>query len=69
MEDVLKTTEAETHLEVWLNCPHCDTYQDRIEELKEYFDHWHLSADSCEAELVCEEKSCKKKFVVNKIHY
>ena len=59
--------EAETHLQIYVRCPHCEDYQDRLEDLREYLDPNEIRAESCEAELMCFE--CKKFFVVTKITY
>ena len=63
----MRTTEAETHLEVWVHCPYCDRFQNKVDELKHHFDYGELSALECEVEIECEK--CKEVFIVEQIHY
>lgn len=67
MEEELKTTRATTHLEIWLDCPHCNSYQNRFDELREHFDTGEIRTEVCEVELVCED--CGLSFVVTGIDY
>lgn len=66
-EKEIKSTYAETHFEIWVTCPYCDEYQNRVGELKEHLPHDELRADECEAIIKCE--SCKQNFLVEEIQY
>ena len=63
----MKTAVAETSIEIWVHCPHCDEYQNRLEDLREELDYNELRAEECEAEIKCED--CEKSFIVNKITF
>ena len=63
----LKTAIASTSISVDVNCPYCDHYQDRLDELAPCFDYMELRTNECEAEIKCE--SCCKNFIVTKIEY
>lgn len=67
MEKEIKTAQATTNLEVYVSCPYCDFYQNRLDELREHFDHNSISSEECEAELTCHR--CKKDFIVDNITY
>lgn len=62
-----KTAEAETHIEIWVHCPHCDEYQNQFEKLRESLDYNEPRAEECDAVIECEE--CHKEFEVTKITY
>ena len=63
----MKTTQAETSVEIWLHCPHCDEFQERFEDLRDALDYNELRAEECDEELKCE--CCNEYFIVNKITY
>jgi len=63
----MKTAIARTSIECWVDCPYCDSYQDRFDDLKEHYVNGEPRADECEAEIVCED--CKERFVVTSIQY
>jgi uncharacterized Zn finger protein len=62
----MKTTEAQTTLEINCNCPYCDAYLDITDESKEYLDET-LRTENDEIEIRCEE--CNDIFIVDKITY
>lgn len=63
----LKETYATSHFEIYVECPYCDYYQDRREDLVEYLDGEALSAEECDVELTCSD--CGKSFIINEIIY
>ena len=64
----MKTTEAQSHLEVMCYCPHCDNYLDIFDLglTKEVIGD-DLRAKNCDIEITCPD--CKKEFIVSNIHY
>lgn len=60
---------AETHFEIWVTCPYCGEYQNRVDDLKDHLDSDELRAEECEAELRCENEKCKKLFLVEAIEF
>jgi hypothetical protein len=64
MKDI--ETTAQTSLEIYLDCPHCETYQDATEQLREYLED-DLRATDIDAEVIC--KYCVKLFYVTDIMY
>lgn len=59
---------AFTTLEVCVNCPHCDCYQDiyNDEDVK-YELGYSLRTESCDITITCEK--CNQTFVVSQIAY
>jgi len=66
MKDI-KTAEAETSIEIWVHCPHCEGYQNRFDDLRESLDYNELRAEECDAVIKCED--CAEDFMVTKITY
>ena len=62
----VKTTKAETNLEVWVDCPYCENYQDVTSELKDELQD-DLRAYHLENEISC--NSCNNMFIVEEITY
>jgi len=65
--DELIEVSAETHFKIMLDCPHCNHYQDRQDDLTESLDPHSLSTDNCDVELECEK--CGKSFIVKEVIY
>jgi hypothetical protein len=63
----MKTATARTNIECNVTCPYCDTYQDRLDELREHFNSGEPRAEECDAELEC--NNCKETFIVDLIEY
>ena len=66
-ETEIKTVSADTHLQIWVTCPYCREYQNRLDELREHLGYGELRAENCDAEIRCEE--CQKIFIVKEISY
>ena len=64
----MKKTMASTHLDIKVDCPHCDNYQDVFEELRECLGD-DLRAEEIEEEIVCDNDKCGKTFLVTEIQY
>ena len=62
----LKTAVAVTHLQIWVNCPNCDNYQEVLDNVRESLGG-ELSVDECEEEVRCDE--CKEVFLIDRIEY
>lgn len=63
----IKTVSAETHFEIWVTCPYCDTYQNQVDSLKEYLPDDEFRVQDITAQCKCEK--CSKYFEVNEIEY
>ena len=63
----MKTVQATTHIECNVTCPHCNDYQNRFDELRDYFQNGEPRAYDIEAEIRCE--TCKEIFIVDLIEY
>lgn len=64
----IKTTKAETSLEIWVECPYCDQYQEVTSKLKDELES-DLRAYHLENEIICGDEDCKKTFIVEEITY
>lgn len=62
-----RETEAYTFLECNVECPYCEHYEDRLDDLGEWFDNDSLGTDDCDADLKCSK--CRKIFTVKSIYY
>ena len=64
----MKTTTADTHIEVLCNCPNCDAYLDIFDEygVKESMGYEPRS-ENCDLEINCSE--CKETFLVTDINF
>lgn len=62
-----KTAEAETHIEIWVHCPHCGGYQNQFHNLHEELGHDEPRSEECEVIIECDE--CSQEFMVTKITY
>lgn len=69
MEEDIKETTASTSLEIWVTCPYCGDYQNRCGDLTEHLCNGELRADECDAELICENEECGKRFIVTAIQF
>lgn len=67
-EEEYKEVEALSVLEVVVNCPHCDSYQDVTDQVKEFLDD-DLRADGLEIIIMCDNKKCKENFLITKVNY
>lgn len=67
MEDEIKTTTAETLLEINVICPYCDNYFDIRDEAIYHLTNGELSAENIECEITCTK--CKQEFIVTDIYY
>jgi hypothetical protein len=67
-EPEIKEAEASTVLSVYVNCPHCDNYQDVSDGVVEHLDS-DLKADNLDIVIKCDNKNCKEKFIITKSNY
>jgi hypothetical protein len=67
-EPEYKEAEAQTTLEIHVNCPHCDNFMDVTEKLKEHLDS-DLKASNLDIVVKCDNKSCNESFIINNINY
>lgn len=69
MEEDLKTTVANTHIEVTCDCPYCNAYLDIFDRdsVRESFVDNDLTAENCDIEITCPK--CKEIFIVTDIFY
>lgn len=65
----MKTTQASTTLEIWVTCPYCNEYQERLDDLREHLDTDELRAEECDVELRCKNKNCLETFKVDEIEF
>ena len=63
----MKETTANSHFDITVDCPYCNSYQYHTEELRHYLDYQELSADECDVDIECKE--CKKDFKVTAIYF
>lgn len=63
----MERVHADTFIECNVNCPYCDSYQDKFSDLHEYFENGEPRATDIEAEITCDD--CKKTFIVEQINY
>lgn len=64
----MKTAIASTHLEIWVDCPHCDNYQNIFEEVRECLGE-DLRAENIDELITCDDIDCGKEFKVTEIEY
>lgn len=64
----MKKTTADTTLEVWTDCPHCNEYLEVTEQLRECLGE-DLRATDIEEEITCDNKKCGKTFLITEINY
>lgn len=64
----MKKASATTYLEVWVDCPHCQNYQEVTDELREELVS-DLTANHLDTEINCDNKECKKVYMVTKVTY
>ena len=62
----MKTVIANSYLEVMVNCPYCDNYQDILDDVRYDLDNT-LRAKDMATEIKCEE--CGKNFYVKEVQY
>lgn len=68
MEDDIKRSTAQTYLEVLVNCPYCNCFQDIVGQVRRCLGD-DLRAEDIEALVTCENKSCNEDFLVTEIRY
>lgn len=64
----MKKATASTNLEIWVDCPHCDNYQNVFEEIRERLGD-DLRAENVDEEITCDDEDCGKTFLVTEIEY
>jgi transcription elongation factor Elf1 len=69
MEDEILETQATTYLEIYVTCPYCGDWQNRVSDLTEHLSNGELRAEECDAELKCENEECGKRFLVTSIEF
>jgi len=62
----MKKVDANTSLEVWVDCPYCENYQNVLDDVKESMGY-DLRAEDVDIEITCKE--CKKTFMIVDINY
>ncbi len=62
----MKTTVAQTTLEINCDCPYCHSWLDVSNQGKEYLDD-ALRAEDVEIHVTCE--NCHKEFIISEIQY
>lgn len=65
-EEEIKTAVATTNLDVWVDCPYCDSFINVTEGCKPHLDD-NLNASDIEVYCTCD--TCNKDFIVTKINY
>jgi hypothetical protein len=68
-EPEYKEAEAQTTLEIHVNCPYCDNFMDVTELLIEELNCGPLTAKSLDIIVKCDNKSCKESFIINNVNY
>lgn len=63
----MKEVNADASLEINVECPCCDFWQNRLEDLREYYTSNELAQENVYAQLECE--NCKEVFMVKSINY
>lgn len=67
--DDVKEVTAESHFNIWVDCPWCDKSMDKTDQLKECLTSGHLSEKDIDEEITCSNKDCGKLFWVTEITY
>lgn len=63
----MKTTTAQSYLEILCHCPYCDYVNDVLEDVRESLPWGELSSDNMDIEKKCDE--CQKTFLITEVFY
>ena len=67
--DNVKEVAAESHFNIWVDCPWCNNSMDKTDQLKDCLISGHLSEKDIDEEVRCDNKNCNKLFWVTEITY
>ena len=66
----MKTAECQINLEVMVDCPYCDNYQDVFDDVSQVeLDMFDCASEGRSLDIEATCKECKKEFELKKIYY